>query len=147
MCQRSSGYKIICPKCRVRFYVCQSCYRGHRYCCQDCSKAARLDTFRRASASYQQDPEVRKGNAAKQKAYRARKKSSSESASDKLQSSCQAPCVTQHTSIGTSKQLSPSAVVSLKRPKKSGLDISNSSERIFECFQCGKEISWFFNSS
>ena len=60
------------PDCGLVFYICNSCYRGHRYCGDICRKKARREQRRRANQRYQLDPEVRGDHCQRQREYRER---------------------------------------------------------------------------
>ena len=47
------------PDCGLVFYICNSCYRGHRYCGKTCRKKARREQRRRANRRYRQSLEAR----------------------------------------------------------------------------------------
>ena len=65
------------------FYICNSCYRGHRYCGKTCRKKARREQRRRANQHYAQSEEARLDHRDRQREYRDR---------------CRLRCVTDHTS-------------------------------------------------
>ena len=60
------------PGCGLVFYICSSCYRGHRYCGDRCRKKARREQRRRANQRHQQSREGRLDHRDRQRAYRER---------------------------------------------------------------------------
>ena len=76
------------PGCGLVFYICNSCYRGHRYCGDRCRKKARREQRRRANQRHQQSREGRLDHRDRQRAYRER---------------CRLRRVTDHTSAGSGR--------------------------------------------
>ena len=74
MCEHSSGYRIKCPNCRTYFFICVSCFRGHRYCPSDCSSIARRCSKNRASKRYRDTALGKKNHRAAQDRHRKKKK-------------------------------------------------------------------------
>ena len=66
--------RLICrwPGCGLVFYICNSCYRGHRYCGKTCRKKARQQQRRRANQHYAQFEEARLDHRDRQREYRER---------------------------------------------------------------------------
>ena len=60
------------PDCGATFYICNSCYRGHRYCGKPCRKKARREQRRRANRRYRQSLEARLDQRDRQREYRER---------------------------------------------------------------------------
>ncbi len=60
------------PDCGLVFYICNSCYRGHRYCGKPCRKKARREQRRRANRRYRESLEARLDHRDCQRAYRER---------------------------------------------------------------------------
>ena len=60
------------PDCGATFYICNSCYRGHRYCGKPCRKKARQQQRRRANQRHQKNREGRLDHRDRQRAYRER---------------------------------------------------------------------------
>ena len=60
------------PGCGLVFYICNSCYRGHRYCGDRCRQKARREQRRRANQRHQQSREGRLDHRDRQRAYRER---------------------------------------------------------------------------
>ena len=60
------------PGCGLVFYICSSCYRGHRYCGDRCRKKARREQRRRANQRYRQSKEARLDQRDRQREYRER---------------------------------------------------------------------------
>ncbi len=59
-----------CAHCRHLFYQCRGCYRGHKYCSDQCRKTAQRQSHRQAQRQYRQ---TEKGRAAHRKAERRRR--------------------------------------------------------------------------
>ena len=57
---------ITCGWCGLKVWICRYCDCGHRYCCQDCSKAARRESNRRAGERYQKTEQGRANHKARQ---------------------------------------------------------------------------------
>jgi hypothetical protein len=66
---------IPCKRCGERFYICSSCYRGQRYCSEECRKQARRQQVREANRRYRQSQEVRLDHRDRQREYRRAKNS------------------------------------------------------------------------
>lgn len=61
---------INCKRCSTRFYICQSCYRGHRYCGDECRGQARAQQMREANRRYRCSQEARLDHRDRQRRYR-----------------------------------------------------------------------------
>ncbi len=46
---------LICPRCLKQFFICPCCYRGHVYCCGDCSLLSRQEKCRKYRKKYRED--------------------------------------------------------------------------------------------
>ena len=55
--------------CGKIFYVCASCWRGQRYCSEECSSIARRQQQRQSSLRYQKTPEGRETHNLNQRDY------------------------------------------------------------------------------
>ena len=146
MCDELAGHKLICPKCRKRFYICQSCNRGHRYCSRTCSAEARKATFRRSSKLYRNSPGVGDCIAEKQREYRERlreRKSIPVKPASSLKSS---PRVTQHTSTASTQDVRKSTAGLVKAPNSSFRGSSQRLDQEQKCQFCSRRIRWFFTS-
>ncbi len=62
-----------CARCGREVRICRCCDRGHRYCGEGCSKAARRDSMRRAGAKYQKTDEGSANHGARQQRYEERR--------------------------------------------------------------------------
>jgi hypothetical protein len=51
--------QILCARCRTTFYMCRSCYRGHKYCSDVCRLEARNHQLKAARKRHRQSPEGR----------------------------------------------------------------------------------------
>jgi len=61
---------ISCKRCSTRFYICQSCYRGHRYCGDECRGQGRAQQVREANQRYRCSQEARLDHRDRQRRYR-----------------------------------------------------------------------------
>ena len=64
------GVLLVCRGCGTEFRVCQSCWRGQRYCGKECSRHARTESKRKNQKKYSKTPQGRKLHKLKQKRYR-----------------------------------------------------------------------------
>ncbi len=64
-----------CARCRRQVVICSRCDRGNQYCGEGCAQQARATSLQTAAKRYQQTQSGRHRHAARQRAYRARKKS------------------------------------------------------------------------
>ncbi len=53
--------ELRCGTCLKLFRICRRCYRGHRYCHDDCRRKARRRQLRNANTRYRTSPEGRAG--------------------------------------------------------------------------------------
>lgn len=63
-----------CRWCRAVFGVCRPCFRGQRYCAQDCREEARAESHRQANRKHQRTPEGREDHRDRQRDLRNRQK-------------------------------------------------------------------------
>ena len=61
---------FLCASCRLQVLICSRCDRGHRYCSQDCSKAARRRSLQAANERYQKSHQGRLQHAKRMNRYR-----------------------------------------------------------------------------
>ena len=61
-----------CRACNAVFYVCCSCDRGQRYCCQECRAYARKQQLHAANRRYQCSEAGRQAHQKRQRQYRWR---------------------------------------------------------------------------
>ena len=66
------GRHCLCARCRKAVTICSHCDRGHRYCCDGCSQAARQCALRDAGQRYQATRQGRHRYAERQRRYRVR---------------------------------------------------------------------------
>ena len=62
------------PECRRLFQLCTGCDRGQRYCERACGRRARAESVRAAGRRYQRTRDGRHAHAARQAAYRERRR-------------------------------------------------------------------------
>jgi hypothetical protein len=67
------GLKRICPFCDQMFEICQSCWRGQKYCRQACSHEARKRCRRIAEKKYANTAKGRECRRRRQKNFRSRR--------------------------------------------------------------------------
>ncbi len=65
--------RCVATPCGAPFWICQSCYRGQRYCCERCRLKNRRQQRREANRRHQQSPEGRLDHRDRQRAYRLRR--------------------------------------------------------------------------
>lgn len=67
---------VVCDRreCRQVFFLCSPCDTGQRYCGQECSRRARRHSVREAGRRYQSSRDGRRAHAARQQAYRERRR-------------------------------------------------------------------------
>ena len=78
------------PDCGLVFYICNSCFRGHRYCGKTCRNKARQQQLRLADQHYRRSKEARLDHRDRQREYRER---------------CRLRRVTDHTSAGNGRSV------------------------------------------
>ena len=54
--------EIECKHCHQVFFMCQSCYRGHVYCSDECRIAGRRRSHRESQRKYRQSPKGKKAH-------------------------------------------------------------------------------------
>lgn len=64
---------INCKHCHQDFLLCRCCYRGQRYCCNECRIIAQLESRRRAQKQYRQTENGRKVRREAERRRRIRK--------------------------------------------------------------------------
>jgi len=67
------GFSVTCNFCQKVFYICKSCYRGHKYCSYRCRRKGYLIKQKVAQAKYQKTFKGRMKHALRQKKYRLKK--------------------------------------------------------------------------
>ena len=65
-------YLLTCGRCWAPFAICRSCYRGHRYCGQQCRRDARIESRHASNRRHQQSEFGRQDHADLQREYRRR---------------------------------------------------------------------------
>ena len=78
------------PGCGLVFYICNSCFRRHRYCGNTCRDKARREQLRLANQRYGQCEEAQLDHRDRQREYRER---------------CRLRRVTDHTSAGNGRSV------------------------------------------
>jgi hypothetical protein len=54
--------EVCCRWCKVRFCVCQRCWRGQAYCSEECRRLGRQRVHREAQRRYRQTPKGKKAH-------------------------------------------------------------------------------------
>lgn len=79
-----------CAGCGAPFVICASCDRGHRYCGNECRRAARALSLRRARQVYERTDQARLDRRDRQRQYR-RRKTVTDQSSQAGESTCTLP--------------------------------------------------------
>jgi len=66
-------FRRCCLWCGTVFGVCEPCYRGHRYCCEECREQASLEQGRQRDRRYRGTQRGREMNRDRQRRHRERK--------------------------------------------------------------------------
>lgn len=56
--------------CGAMFFICSPCYRGQRYCGDECRRNSRREQRQKANRRYRQDPEVRQDHRERMRLFR-----------------------------------------------------------------------------
>ncbi len=64
------GYRLKCASCKSFFYICATCYRGHKFCNAACRSSFQSKLKRERSNRYEEKKESKQLHAARQKRYR-----------------------------------------------------------------------------
>jgi hypothetical protein len=70
MCSEVLLIELECNHCKVRFYICRKCYRGHVYCSGRCRSEAQLIAHRKAQSQYRTSDKGRKAHSRNEKKRR-----------------------------------------------------------------------------
>lgn len=70
MCCNVLLIELECPHCKVRFYICRKCYRGHVYCSGRCRSVAQLKAHRKAQSRYRTSNKGREAHSRNEKMRR-----------------------------------------------------------------------------
>ena len=97
---------IECRYCHQQFGLCRSCYRGQRYCCDQCRKRARRKANRLAQQRYRQTDKGRKAHREAENRRRQKKNGS--------QVKCQQPPPPGHILPHQQQQQGDDAVIPLQ---------------------------------
>lgn len=66
--------KIIqCKRCHQIFFICNHCWRGQAYCCDQCRQAARREARRKRQKKYRQTPKGKAAHCRQERNRRLRK--------------------------------------------------------------------------
>jgi hypothetical protein len=66
--------QIFCGCCGVIFYICKECYKGQKYCTDECCYAAYLEAHSKAQREYRQKKKGKQQHCDAEKRRRLRKK-------------------------------------------------------------------------
>jgi hypothetical protein len=64
------GHLLCCKSCGILFFICKGCYRGHRYCSDDCRRNGYEQARRAARLKHSQSLEAKLDHRDRMKAYR-----------------------------------------------------------------------------
>lgn len=64
---------IQCATCVQQFHICRSCFRGHKYCSQDCKVIGYRRCLYKAKEKYESSEEARLDHRDRSRRYRIRK--------------------------------------------------------------------------
>lgn len=78
----TNGIDLKCKTCCKDFWICKSCYRGHRYCCDSCRHTGRKQNQKISKIKYEQSEEAKADHRDRQQAYRNRIKESNKSVTE-----------------------------------------------------------------
>lgn len=62
--------EIVCRWCGIHFYLCRSCWRGRRYCSDECREAAKHKSHEESQRKYRQTEKGRKNHREREKLRR-----------------------------------------------------------------------------
>ncbi len=97
--------RLLCARCRATFFICRCCYRGHKYCSDECREPARQEQKRQANRRHRHSEEGRLDNRDRVRAHRARKRALMADVMDQTP-----PDLPSHTSIDSDGQAATSGV-------------------------------------
>ena len=70
MCSDVLLIELECPHCKLGFYICRKCYRGHVYCSGSCRHEAQLIAHRKAQSRYRTSNKGRQAHSRNEKVRR-----------------------------------------------------------------------------
>lgn len=70
MCSDVLLIELECSHCKLRFYICRKCYRGHAYCSSRCRREAQLKAHRKAQSQYRTSDKGREAHSHNEKMRR-----------------------------------------------------------------------------
>ena len=70
MCSDVLLIELECNHCKLRFYICRKCYRGHVYCSNSCRREAQVKAHRRVQSQYRTSNKGRKAHSRNEKKRR-----------------------------------------------------------------------------
>ena len=70
MCSDVLLIGLECPHCKLGFYICRKCYRGHVYCSGRCRNEAQLKAHRKAQSRYRTSDKGRQAHSRNEKMRR-----------------------------------------------------------------------------
>ena len=74
MCSDVLLIELECKHCKLRFNICQKCYRGHVYCSNSCRRQAQLKARRKVQSRYRTSDKGRATHRCYEKMQRMRVK-------------------------------------------------------------------------
>ena len=70
MCSDVLLIELECNHCKVRFYICRKCYRGHVYCSNSCRREAQMKAHRKTQSQYRTSNKGREAHSRNEKKRR-----------------------------------------------------------------------------
>ncbi len=70
MCSDVLLIELECNYCKLRFYICRKCYRGHVYCSSSCRREAQLKAHRKDQSQYRTSDKGREAHSHNEKMRR-----------------------------------------------------------------------------
>ena len=70
MCSDVLLIELECNHCKVRFYICRKCYRGHVYCSSSCRRDAQMKAHRKTQSQYRTSNKGRQAHSRNEKKRR-----------------------------------------------------------------------------
>ena len=70
MCSDVLLIELECPHCKLGFYICRKCYRGHVYCSSSCRHEAQIKAHRKDQSKYRTSNKGREAHSRNEKKRR-----------------------------------------------------------------------------
>lgn len=99
------GISISCKECGEIFIVCRSCYRGHRYCSNQCRLMGYRESNTKAQKKYQKTFKGRLNHSKRQMRYRAKHKIVTHQTSIKLKTNIEKTPTIKNKCLGCNQSI------------------------------------------